>query len=33
MSRTVTLYSLQWGDLKLEEICQKAKSFGYEGLE
>lgn len=33
MARTVTLYSLQWGDLILEEVCKKAKSFGYDGLE
>ena len=33
MARTVTLYSLQWGDLSLEEVCKKAKSFGYDGLE
>jgi len=33
MARLVTLYSLQWGDLSLEEVCVKAKSFGYDGLE
>ncbi|MDD3788752.1 MAG: sugar phosphate isomerase/epimerase, partial [Petrimonas sp.] len=33
MSRLVTLYSLQWGDLSLENVCQKAKEFGYDGLE
>ncbi|MCD8044768.1 MAG: sugar phosphate isomerase/epimerase [Tannerellaceae bacterium] len=33
MARLVTLYSLQWGDLSLETVCQKAKSFGYDGLE
>jgi sugar phosphate isomerase/epimerase len=33
MARPVTLYSLQWGDLSLETICEKAKSFGYDGLE
>ncbi|GBU07695.1 AP endonuclease [Bacteroidales bacterium] len=33
MSRPVTLYTIQWGDLSLEELCKKAKSFGYEGLE
>lgn len=33
MARTVTLYSLQWGDLSLEAVCEKAKSFGYDGLE
>jgi sugar phosphate isomerase/epimerase len=33
MARLVTLYSLQWGDLSLETICEKAKAFGYDGLE
>ncbi|NGM64581.1 sugar phosphate isomerase/epimerase family protein [Sphingobacterium sp. SGR-19] len=33
MSRLVTLYSLQWGDLSLEDVCAKAKEFGYDGLE
>ncbi|MDR0560187.1 MAG: sugar phosphate isomerase/epimerase [Prevotellaceae bacterium] len=33
MARPVTLYTLQWGDLSLETICEKAKSFGYDGLE
>ena len=33
MARLVTLYSLQWGDLPLEEVCLKAKEFGYDGLE
>lgn len=33
MSRTVTLFTGQWADLDFETICQKAKSFGYEGLE
>jgi sugar phosphate isomerase/epimerase len=33
MARKVTLYSLQFGDLSLEEICKKAKSWGYDGLE
>ncbi len=33
MARPVTLYSLQWGDLTLEEVCKKAKAFGYDGLE
>ena len=25
MARPVTLYTLQWGDLSLETVCQKAK--------
>ncbi|MDR2425430.1 MAG: sugar phosphate isomerase/epimerase [Prevotellaceae bacterium] len=33
MARPVTLYTLQWGDLPLEVVCQKAKAFGYDGLE
>ena len=33
MARTVTLYTLQWGDLSLETVCEKAKAFGYDGLE
>ena len=33
MSRPVTLCTLQWGDLSLKKICEKAKSFGYDGLE
>ncbi len=33
MARLVTLYSLQWGDLPLEIVCEKAKSFGYDGIE
>ncbi|MDR2882640.1 MAG: sugar phosphate isomerase/epimerase [Alistipes sp.] len=33
MARPVTLYSLQWGDLPLEDVCKKAKAFGYDGIE
>ncbi len=33
MARLVTLCSLQWGDLSLETVCEKAKAFGYDGLE
>ena len=33
MARAVTLYTLQWGDLSLEAACEKAKSFGYDGVE
>jgi len=33
MSRPVTLFTGQWADLPLETVCQKAKSFGYDGLE
>ena len=33
MSRPVTLFTGQWADLPFETICQKAKAFGYDGLE
>ncbi|MDR3262405.1 MAG: sugar phosphate isomerase/epimerase [Tannerella sp.] len=33
MARSVTLFTVQWGDLSLETVCKKAKSFGYDGLE
>jgi sugar phosphate isomerase/epimerase len=33
MSRQVTLFTGQWADLPLEEVCRKAKSFGYDGVE
>ncbi|HEY3320067.1 MAG TPA: sugar phosphate isomerase/epimerase [Planctomycetota bacterium] len=33
MSRPVTLCAGQWADLTFEQICQKAKAFGYDGLE
>lgn len=33
MARPVTLFTGQWADLSFETICQKAKSFGYDGLE
>lgn len=33
MSRLITLCTSQWADLPLETVCQKAKSFGYDGLE
>ena len=33
MSRAVTLFTGQWADLTLEELCVKAKDFGYDGLE
>ncbi len=31
--RLVTLMTCQWADMDLEELCAKAKSWGYEGLE
>jgi sugar phosphate isomerase/epimerase len=33
MSRPITLFTGQWADLPLETLAQKAKSFGYVGLE
>ncbi len=33
MSRPVTLFTGQWADLPFETVCQKAQSFGYDGLE
>src|SRR5207248_11387612 len=33
MARAVTLFTGQWADLPFEAICQKAKSFGYDGVE
>lgn len=32
-SRFITLFTGQWADLPLEELCKKAKEFGYDGLE
>ncbi|MBW6499982.1 MAG: sugar phosphate isomerase/epimerase [Bacteroidales bacterium] len=33
MNRPVTLFTGQWADLPFETVCQKAKSFGYDGIE
>jgi sugar phosphate isomerase/epimerase len=33
MSRPVTIFTGQWADLPFETLCQKARSFGYDGLE
>ncbi len=33
MARPVTLFTGQWADLKLADLCKKAKKFGYDGLE
>jgi sugar phosphate isomerase/epimerase len=33
MPRPVTLFTGQWADLPLEDICRKASEFGYQGLE
>ena len=33
MARPVTLFTGQWADLPFEDICRKAKAWGYDGLE
>lgn len=33
MARPVTLFTGQWADLTFEDICRKASSWGYDGLE
>jgi sugar phosphate isomerase/epimerase len=33
MARPVTLFTGQWADLPFETLCQKAKTFGYDGIE
>lgn len=33
MGRPVTLFTGQWADLPLDTMLQKAKSFGYDGVE
>ena len=33
MTRPVTLFTGQWADLPLEDLCRKAAEWGYDGLE
>ncbi|MCL2229827.1 MAG: sugar phosphate isomerase/epimerase [Treponema sp.] len=33
MARPITLFSGQWADLPFENFCDKAKAFGFEGIE
>jgi len=33
MPRPVCLFTGQWADLPLEKLCEKARAFGYDGLE
>ena len=33
MARPVTLFTGQWADLPLEDMCRKASDFGYKGIE
>ena len=33
MARPITLFTGQWADLPFEDLCPKAKAWGYDGLE
>ncbi len=33
MARSVTLFTGQWADLSFDQICKKARHFGYDGVE
>ncbi len=33
MPRPITLFTGQWADLPLEDMCRRASEFGYQGLE
>ena len=33
MSRPVTLFTGQWADLPIEDMCRKTAEFGYDGIE
>ncbi|MDR2543832.1 MAG: sugar phosphate isomerase/epimerase [Treponema sp.] len=33
MTRPVTLFSGQWADMPFDKFCEKAKAFGYDGVE
>src|SRR5476651_158347 len=33
MARPITLFTGQWADLTLDVVAQKAKKFGYDGVE
>jgi sugar phosphate isomerase/epimerase len=33
MPHSFTLFTGQWADLPLEEVCRLASSWGYDGLE
>ncbi|MCP4709443.1 MAG: sugar phosphate isomerase/epimerase [Planctomycetes bacterium] len=33
MARPVTLFTGQWADLPLEQLCEKVDEFGYDGVE
>jgi sugar phosphate isomerase/epimerase len=33
MPRSITLFTGQWADLTFDTVCEKAKAFGYDGVE
>ena len=33
MGRLVSLFTGQWADLGIEEMCRKTSEFGYDGIE
>jgi len=33
MARPITLFTAQWADLTFGTVCEKAKAFGYDGVE
>src|SRR6202451_2324259 len=33
MARPVTLFTGQWADLTFDKVCEKARAFGYDGVE
>ncbi|MGA3067736.1 MAG: sugar phosphate isomerase/epimerase [Tepidisphaeraceae bacterium] len=33
MARPITLFTGQWADLSFDQVCRKAKQFGYDGVE
>lgn len=33
MSRIVTIFTGQWADLSMEDMCKTASEMGYDGLE
>ena len=33
MARPITLFTGQWADLPIEKVCEKALSFGFDGIE
>ena len=33
MGRLITLFTGQWADLGIEDMCRKTSEFGYQGIE